>query len=290
MNAFVFCLGVVALASWLSSGSRRQARRRSAGLASLANRPGDHSRLVVERLQPVLDRAAVGESPIIAMQVWAAAVVAVGAFAAAVRSLLGLLVATVVIIGPPMVLWVRRNERDRQVEADLPVALESIGRSLRSGASFVQSLGEAQRVVRPPLRRELARLDRRIQLGTSLVETLEDWPAVRPLPAVRLATAALLFSHEAGGARSGAIDGLASSLRDRESLEREVAALASQAQMSATVMAILPIGFVVASSFVDPRIADFLFGTAAGWVCLAVGIGLDCCGFVWMRRVSRTIV
>lgn len=289
MTALLVGLGVWACWSWLSLRSTRLARRRSAGLDTIGGRPGVHTLSVGTWLERALERAAIGGSPVVVVQVWAASTFAAVVFVATGRSLFSLVVGAAVIIGPPVVLWVRRNERDRQVEADLPVALESIGRSLRSGASFVQSLGEAQRVVRPPLRSELVRLDRRIQLGTSLVDTLEDWPIERPLPAVRLATAALLFSHEAGGARSGAIDGLASSLRDRESLEREVAALASQAQMSGTVMAILPIGFVVASSFVDQRIADFLFGTVAGWVCLAGGIGLDCVGFVWMRRLSRTV-
>jgi|GEM_PF-1974473 len=190
---------------------------------------------------------------------------------------------------PLVVLWGLRRRSDELVEKALPDALEAVGRSVRSGASLIQALGEARHAISGPLVSELDLVSQSVRLGNPLSVALDGFVQRRPLVVVRLAAAALVFSSEAGGMRSQAIDGLAASLRDRVAVEREIHALASQTRFSAMVIAVLPIGFVLFSGATDPRIAGFLMGTALGRVCLGVGVGLDVVGLLWMRRLTGSV-
>lgn len=242
------------------------------------------------RLTEAIDNAALGLSPTTFVGLWALTfglAIVIGAIAGIIGVIVLLGAAAVLV--PAAGLWLLRHRRDRQIETDLPAALESIGRSIRSGASFPQAVGESVRVLRGPLRTELAALDRRLELGQPLALVLHEWSERRALPGVRLASAALAFSYEAGGVRSRAVDGLAASLRDRSALEREVAALASQARMSGIVISVLPVGFVFVSSTLDSQVAAFLFGTPAGVLCLVSGLTLDAIGFAWMQRLTGSI-
>ncbi|MCE2807319.1 MAG: hypothetical protein LW869_02570 [Actinobacteria bacterium] len=71
----------------------------------------------------------------------------------------------------------------------------------------------------------------------------------------------------------------------RVALEREVAALSSQARASAVVLVVAPVVFAAAASMVDGRILDLLLGEPIGWACLGLGLGLDALGAVWMTRL-----
>lgn len=182
-------------------------------------------------------------------------------------------------------LWDFR--RRHQITAALPAGLEAISRSLRSGASLPGALEEAAAAAPPALGHELARMARELSLGRSATESLNGFLQRQPSADVRLATAALGLAVEAGGARSRALDGLAQSIRDRQALRVEVRALASQARMSAVVMAVLPIGFLAATAVSDEEVARLLTSTRLGALCLGAGIGLDLVGLCWMQTMVR---
>ena len=77
-------------------------------------------------------------------------------------------------------------------------------------------------------------------------------------------------------------------MRARAELAEEAEALASQARASASVMAVLPIGFVAVAGAVDPAMARTLVATGFGRVCLVTGLTLEFGAFVWMRQIIRS--
>jgi len=81
------------------------------------------------------------------------------------------------------------------------------------------------------------------------------------------------------------LDGVTETLRDRVALDREVAALSSQAKASAAVLVVAPIVFAGLAGLADPRVARTLLGEPLGWACLAGGVLLDAVGAVWMSRL-----
>ena len=106
---------------------------------------------------------------------------------------------------------------------------------------------------------------------------------------MRLAVAALALSADAGGVSARAVDGVAMTLRQRQTVRAEARALATQARLSAVVMALAPIAFGLVAMAADSRSMRFLFGTPAGLGIFGLGLLLDLCGFAWMSRLTRSV-
>ena len=115
---------------------------------------------------------------------------------------------------------------------------------------------------------------------------LQTWWERQPVEGLRMAVAALTLGIDAGGAHGRALDGVAESLRERLAVDRELAALSSQARASAGVMAAAPVLFAGFTLSADPRTARFLLGTPAGLACLSAGLLLDGIAAWWMLRLT----
>ncbi len=169
----------------------------------------------------------------------------------------------------------------RRADRRTLVLLDAIIRRLRSGASLRSAVLAASDASAEPIDRSLAAA---LSEGAALRDALEVWMTDAGSFRV-LAGTALGLAAEAGGVVAVVLDGVAESLRDRLHLDREVAALASQARASAMVLMLAPIGFSILMAGVDPRVARLQFGSPLGWVCCCVGLGLDVLGVIWMSRL-----
>jgi tight adherence protein B len=98
----------------------------------------------------------------------------------------------------------------------------------------------------------------------------------------------LTVALEAGGAPARAVDGVASTLRERAEVDREMRALATQARASAVVITVAPLAFATLGVVGDERTAHFLLRTPAGLGCLAAGVALDAVGAWWMARIAAS--
>ena len=226
---------------------------------------------------------------------WAAwlAAVALAAVAGAVVGgpALAVIAAVAATAGPVVALRTAGGRGDRRLEAAVPVALERVARSLRSGAAPVAALREAAAHTASGdtmgLASDLAAVVADVDAGEPFVAALDRWAERRPLPSIRLAVAALALGAETGGAQAQALDGLATTLRDRLAVAAEVRALSSQARLSALVITVAPLGFALFAAATDPRSAAFLLRTPLGIVCLCVGLTLDAIAAWWMARLTR---
>ena len=227
---------------------------------------------------------------------WLAAILVTALAAAAVSGVAVAVLAVVVLVAVPLVaLRARRGEADSRVEKELPMALEAVARSLRSGASVGQAIAEAAAAPtggggkrrRGRLQAELAVVADQAGHGAGLIEALEALAVRRPGPGVRLAVAALCLGVDTGGAQARAVDGVAATMRERLAVEAEVRALSSQARMSALVIGLAPLGFGAFAAATDPRTSEFLLHTPVGLALLTVGLLLDGAGWLWMQRLCR---
>lgn len=180
--------------------------------------------------------------------------------------------------------WLRRAP---SVASELPVVLDSVARNLRLGSSLRQALEGA--TAKGALGNQLDVLNRDLILGTSLVVAIERWRQSAADPLVDLVAGSLLLSVEAGGSLGSAVEQVAATVRDRAAVAAEVHALASQARLSAVVIALMPVGFVVIAAVSDPEAARFLIESSLGRICIVGGIGLDAAGLWWMHKIVRSI-
>jgi tight adherence protein B len=266
--------------------------RRTRALDRFDARPAPTSR-ARRVIAPSLVRTRIVQSgvaldPDAAWVVWTAgALLLVGAIGPFVGAGAAVLVALVVTLGPVVAIGVATRRRRQHIGTTMPGALDELARSLRSGASLAQAIEDAGAATPGPIGDDLTRIAAAHRAGMPLGDALLSWPGVRPVPGVRLASSALVLGIGAGGTHARAVDGVAATLREHLAVASEVRAQASQAQASALVIGLAPLGFTALACLADPRTATFLFQTTAGLACVAIGLTLDAVGAVWMARITR---
>lgn len=204
--------------------------------------------------------------------------------------IVGLLVVAAAVGGVPVLASVLDERAHRRAVVALPEAMDATARSLRSGATLRWALADAGRAVPEPLAGDLRGVAADADAGLGLDAALARWADRRSAPEVRLAASAIALAAEAGGAQAAAIEGLAETMRDQVAARAEARAWAAQAQLSAVVIGVAPVAFMVFTTVTDPRVADFLFRSTLGWVVLVAGLGLDVVAALWMRRLARVEV
>jgi tight adherence protein B len=284
----VLTVGLVVAGAFAAALLARSARR--AVVTDRLRRPRRSRWRVHHRLRPVMSRALehadVARSAEEAIELWGVGVLAVVVLTLAVAPEMLLLALVAAGTAGPAWLWFARERRERRFARALPGALEQVASELRGGGTVpnaVARLAASESIVAGDLRR----VRTRTELGLSLVDALAGWPAEHDAPGVRAAAGAFAVAATLGGRAADAIDGLASSLRQRLDAADDAQALSSQARLSAVVVGAAPVGYLVFSGLVDPRAVTVLVGTGLGRVCLAVGLGLEAAAALWIRRIVR---
>lgn len=301
--AVLVALAVVGAGALARAGHRLSRRQAVAGRlvepapAAPAAGPGRSGRALPVPPPGVAAALADADLPLPAAAAWTGwlAALAGGALVALIAGGPGLAGVAVVTLGagPALVVRTRRGTADARIEQALPVALEAVARSLRSGASLRQAVEEAGRAASGggrALAGELSRAAAEAAQGASLVAALEAVAVRRPLPGVRLGVAALCLGAETGGAQARAVDGVAATVRERLAVAAELKALSSQARISALVIGLAPVGFGAFAAATDPRTAEFMLHTPAGLALLVGGLFLDAMGWLWMQRLAKVAV
>jgi tight adherence protein B len=185
--------------------------------------------------------------------------------------------------------WCRslRPTKQHVLTLELARIVESVAGLLRTGLSLPVALDVATREIFGEVSASMkAALVASHHLGLEVaLETWADRLVERHRQAPVVARALLIVSHGGVGAAT-ALDGLADGLRSTLEVEREVTALASQARLSGTVMALVPLGFAVLLAGTDANARAFLTASPIGFGCLVVGLTLDGLAWIWMRRLA----
>jgi tight adherence protein B len=278
----VFAL--VAARGALGADQRARARRRLAN-----DRPVAVDRLPTAPAWLVrsLTAAAISVDPRRVAVAWAALAVAAPLVALALGPGLAVAACAAAAVGPWLALRLARGRRAAQIEGALPLALEAVARALRTGGSLRMGVAEAAAAARGPLAADLAAVAVMVEHGAPLATALDALVGWNDSPGVRLAAAALALGAETGGAQARAIDGVAATIRERLAAGAELRAQATQARVSALVIAAAPLAFCALASSTDPKTATFLFRTPGGLILLGAGLGLDAAGAVWMNHLTR---
>lgn len=191
----------------------------------------------------------------------------------------------------PQRVAVSRPARDRRwgpgrrgrTATDLDVAAwcDDVARAIRTGASLTSAVRDcvehpAVATVTDPI---VARLSRGQSLSTALRATPADSGT-----AVGLALTVLRSCAEVGGPAASPLERVAATLRDRNAIRQEQHSQSAQAQMSARVMTLVPIGMLALLATTDPNVRDAV-ATSAGLAAVVSGAVLNVAGWWWMQRI-----
>ncbi len=238
------------------------------------------------RLASALDAAALPVTPEQAVEVWLLAAGSATVVGFGIATAVAVCAGVGVVVALPVLLASARHRRAREVAAAVPDTLERIGAELRAGGTVATALAGIARGD-GPLAYDVARVETRVRLGASLPDALHAWARERPAVGVDAAAGALALSARVGGRTADALEGLATSLRDRLAVAAETRALSAQARYSAWVIGLAPLAYFVGTAVLDPRSAHALVGTSSGRVCAIAGAALELLGAAWMRAILQ---
>ena len=200
---------------------------------------------------------------------------------------IGLLLAVAGALVPLALLSVAASKRLAGIQAQLPDLLMVIASSLRAGHSFLQSLDSAAREIGDPASAEFRRTMSEIRLGRETGEALDALVERIGSRDLEWTVTAIKIQRRIGGNLAEVLEGVAGTVRERETLRRQVKVLSAEGRISTIVLTVLPLALGLYLSVVNPDYLHVLTGTRAGNILLGVSAALMVVGYAWMRKIVR---
>lgn len=188
---------------------------------------------------------------------------------------------------PPAVLGHLTRKRARAVEEQLVELCELMSSMLRGGYGYVQALSTTAEELGAPLGPELARLVDAVRVGADVDEELARLNRRLNSVDFEMLATAITIQRRSGGNLAEILQGVAETIRFRQSFKREVAALTAQARYSAVIVAGIPVVLVIALSLMDPERYRLLFTDPIGRLVLGAAIVMDLFGYFVIKQVSK---
>ena len=218
------------------------------------------------------------------------AIAAVGLLLGRGNLVIGLLFMVAGAVLPWVYLKIRASRRRKRFDMLLPETLQLMSGSLSAGLSLMQSIDTIVREGTEPVKSEFKRVLVETRLGVSLEDAMTGVADRFESRDFRWVVMAIKIQREVGGNLAELLNTVADTMREREYIRRQVAALAAEGKLSAIVLGVLPVLFLlyliatqgdyVAPLFADARGLIILLGSA-----LWLGIGV-----FWMSKLIKVEV
>ncbi|HYF74275.1 MAG TPA: type II secretion system F family protein, partial [Nocardioides sp.] len=193
-------------------------------------------------------------------------------------------------LAPWLYLGLRRGRRRKAFGAAVPETLQLMSGSLAAGLSLAQSAETVGREGPEPVAAEFRRALVETRLGVPLEDALDGVAARFDSADLAWAVMAIRIQRQVGGNLAELLDTVAATMREREFVRRQVAALSAEGRLSAWVLGSLPAAFLLYLLLVNREYLMPLFEDPRGIVMLAgatVWLGV---GAFWMSRLVRVEV
>ena len=176
-------------------------------------------------------------------------------------------------LGAYLWLGARRARRLRQLEAQMPLALDIVVRAIRAGHPVVSAVQLAADEMGDPIGSEFGLIVDETSYGLEFREALINFARRTGSQDAHYFAVSVGIQSDTGGNLAEILQNLCTVIRNRQTLHLRVKALASEGKMSANVLTALPIlivSFILltqpsfyASKFSDPIFWPTVFGIAA---------------------------
>lgn len=193
-------------------------------------------------------------------------------------------------VAPAVFLSQAAARRARKFERQLPDTLTMVASSLASGFSLPQALDATVADAPEPTAKEFARALAETRIGADLEDSLDHMSTRMASTNMAWTTMAIRIQRSVGGNLAETLRTTASTLRDRESLLRQVQALSAEGRLSAYILIALPIGVFFYMMGVNRPYVALLWQDPLGWLMSGMGLVSLVIGVFWMRRVVDVAV
>src|SRR5206468_7544146 len=167
---------------------------------------------------------------------------------------------------PPFLLGRTLKSRIDALHRQLPDVLMILASSMRAGHSFLQALDTVSKEVGEPGAKEFSRVIAEIRLGRPVDEALNAMADRVGSNDFKWAVLAVNSQRDVGGNRAEVLDTLAETVRERDTIRRQIDVLSAEGRLSINILIGLPFLIALWIAKVNPGYLNLLFSTTIGWV------------------------
>jgi tight adherence protein B len=186
---------------------------------------------------------------------------------------------------PYLVVRRRRNKRLYAFEEMLPEAIDLLGRAIRAGHPLSAGLKMVADETSEPIQSEFRRTHEENRFGLPFDDALLAMADRVNIVDVRILVTAILIQREVGGNLAEVLDNLASVIRVRFTIRRQLRVYTAQGRFSGYVLAVLPIAVGAAIYSLNPPYIRLLFTDPMGKLMLLTAVIFQIIGFLWIRKI-----
>jgi tight adherence protein B len=200
---------------------------------------------------------------------------------------MGVVLALPAVVLPFAVLSAAATKRLRAIQEQLADTLMVIASSLRAGHSFLQSLDTATKEIGEPAASEFGRTMSEIRFGRNVDDALDALAGRIGSRDLDWAITAIKIQRRIGGNLAEILEGVAKTIRERETLRRQVRVLSAEGRISAVVLTVLPILIALWMMRVNPDYLRILTASRVGLILISIAGSLMLVGYLWMQRIVK---
>lgn len=186
---------------------------------------------------------------------------------------------------PPIIFKSMYEKRCGLFVDQMVDALTIMANGVKSGSNPQQAMQRVVEIMGNPVAAEFGQVITQTQFGQSFEEALTDLGERIPRPDVQMFVTAINILKETGGNMSETFETIVSTIRERQKLEKKIAAMTAQGIMQGIIVTCIPFVLMAVFYFIDPTFIMPMFTTTLGWILLAAMLGLQIIGGVMIKKV-----
>jgi len=186
---------------------------------------------------------------------------------------------------PQWILHYSAVRRRSKLENQLADALTIVASSLKGGYSFIQGMDMASKQLDDPIKMEMARVLRLIQLGMDTPRALQQMAERINSYDYYMTVSATNIQLTVGGNLASLLETIAETIRERIRLRRDISVLTAQGRVSGAILVALPICIFFMLFVINPKYMSELTSTEMGNNLLYGALVMQCCGIYWIKKL-----
>lgn len=201
--------------------------------------------------------------------------------------IIAIMLAGLVIGGSVAFVSFQANKRRGDFADQLDDLVQLLGSNLRAGHSVLQGLDSVSHELDEPASSEIARVVNQVRVGRDLGEALDEAADRMDSDDFRWISQAIAIHRQVGGNLAEVMDTVGETIRERNQIRRQVAALSAEGKLSAYVLIALPFFVVLAMSFLNPDYLGALTESGIGYAMILLAAVLLVIGSVWLSKIVK---
>ncbi len=201
------------------------------------------------------------------------------------NNLVSLLAAFAAGVLPFFYISLKKNQRIKKFEQQLPEALDLIARSLRAGHAFSGGIQMVAQEFGDPVGSEFARVLNEINFGVGMKEALINLTERIDCDDLKFFAISVTIQRETGGDLAEILENISYLIRERFKLQSRIRALSAEGKLSAVILIAIPIFVAFSLSIVSPNYIKNLIADPLGKMLVAFSIVMTFIGIFVMKKI-----